>query len=106
MEIGHLLQNIPSGLDAEIFETIIDSRHIKIERIISKGHITKENDWYDQDRNEWVMVIQGNATLRFEKDAEVVHLAAGMYINIPAHTRHRVDWTDEHGETIWLAIHY
>jgi cupin 2 domain-containing protein len=44
--------------------------------------------------------------LRFEKGSLRVTLLPGDYIFIPAHERHRVEWTAEHEETVWLALHY
>jgi cupin 2 domain-containing protein len=35
-----------------------------------------------------------------------VHLSAGDYVNIEAHERHRVEWTREDIETVWLAVFY
>ena len=105
MQKSNILSNIPTNLNQEIFQDIISNDNIKIERIISKGHKSKEDEWYNQEKDEWVMVIKGNATLTFE-DAEDVDLGEGDYINIPAHMKHRVSWTDAKVETIWLAIHY
>ena len=78
---------------------------MRIERIISTGQKSPESGWYDQDDNEWVMVLKGAARLSFD-DRTSVHLREGDFINIPAHKRHRVDWTDPDKETIWLAVHY
>lgn len=75
-----------------------------IERIISKGHSTPEGEWYDQDQDEWVLLLQGKAVLSFE-DNSTINLASGDYLYIPAHERHRVEWTDPNGDCIWLAIH-
>ncbi|MCK4834823.1 MAG: cupin domain-containing protein, partial [Gammaproteobacteria bacterium] len=77
----------------------------KIERIISKGHSSPESGWYDQDKNEWVIVLKGSAVLLFSDDTSV-DLKAGDFIDIKAHTKHRVKWTDPDIETVWLAVHY
>ena len=82
-----------------------DGDGVHIERIISKGHNSAESGWYDQDRNEWVMVLQGEAILLLEGGSPV-NLKAGDFMNIPAHQKHRVEWTDPDTETIWLAVHY
>ena len=101
----NLLQNIPSQIPREITETILNHSSCRIERIISKGQSSKEGFWYDQEQHEWVLIIQGEAQLRFE-DGKVITLKAGDYLNIPAHCKHRVDWTTADTETIWLAIFY
>ena len=79
------------------------SEGCKIGRIISKGHHSLDNYWYDQEKNEWVMVLKGSAGLICDK--EIIKMMPGDYINIPAHCKHRVEWTDPDIETIWLAIH-
>lgn len=103
-EFGNLYASIPANLDNELFELILKNENIKIERIISKGHISPETGWYDQTYNEWVVVIKGTATITFED--EELSMQPGSYINIPAHTRHKVACTNPEDETIWLAIHY
>lgn len=100
----NLLENIPFNLQEEIFQNILNHKEIKIERIISKGHCSAPDFWYDQNENEWVLLIKGEAKLQFEKN--IRHLFPGDYLNIPAHTRHRVQWTTLDEETIWLAIFY
>ena len=105
MNIGNLLNQIPDSLDKEFFETLAQSKHIHIERIVSKGHSSPESGWYDQDQNEWVMVLQGHAIIYFH-NGEETQLNAGDYINIPAHKKHRVEWTDLNQDTIWLAVYY
>ena len=67
--------------------------------------ISPESGWYDQDANEWVIVLKGEAKVSFE-NGDLFHLSAGDYLNIPAHIRHKVLWTTPDTETIWLAVHY
>lgn len=98
--------HVPNRIDDEIFETILHASDVTIERIISKGQASPPEFWYDQDRNEWVMVVQGQARLRFENGNEILELRSGDYVNIPAHCKHRVEWTDPDQVTIWLAVHY
>ena len=74
--------------------------------IFSKGHASPENFWYDQAQNEWLIVLKGHARLRFAEEDQAVEMKRGDYINIPAHCKHRVEWTDPNEETIWLAVHY
>ena len=106
VNIENIFSNLPDQIDKELFETINSSENLKIERIVSRGHRSPEDYWYDQDKHEWVMVLKGSAGLRFENEQETVKMIPGDYINIPAHCKHRVEWTDPDVETIWLAVHY
>ena len=105
-DMGSLLEGIPDELTDEFFETLCSSDHVKIERIVSKGHASPEGFWYDQEWNEFVLVVKGSAGLKIDGEADIVTLKAGNYVNIPSHVRHRVEWTDPSSETIWLAVHY
>lgn len=106
MKKGNLFENIPDAIPEEIFEDIVKAEGVRIERIVSKGHSSPETGWYDQEENEWVLVLQGEAVLRFEDGDETVRLSAGMHVNIPAHVKHQVEWTAPDRETIWLAVFY
>jgi cupin 2 domain-containing protein len=101
---GSFWHQIPACLPQEMIETIIKTDSIRIERIISQGHKSEPGFWYDQCENEWVMLLQGIATLEFEKDS--LQLLPGDYINIPAHCKHRIAATDDNLKTIWLTIFY
>jgi len=101
----NLLHDLPEDLQEEHFTTLLKTEHITLERIISKGHITPENEWYDQDHDEWVLLLAGSAQLTFG-DGEVLTLKQGDQLIIPAHRRHRVSKTATNQETIWLALHY
>ncbi|BBB26308.1 cupin domain-containing protein [Amphritea japonica] len=101
----NLFTNIPSDLPNELFTVLLENDHLTIERIVSRGQQTPENDWYDQDRHEWVLLVQGRARIAY-CDSEPVELSAGQYLHIPAHRKHRVEWTSPTEDCIWLAIHY
>lgn len=105
MTPGNIFAALPEDLSREVFEDLCRSRSVRIERIVSKGHTSPETGWYDQEENEWVMVLKGRATLEFE-DGTVCSLAAGDYVNIPAHAKHKVAWTEPDEETVWLAVFY
>lgn len=100
----NILQEIASNLPEEVFETLIHTNKLKIERIVSKGQHSEENFWYDQSQPEWVLVLKGEAHLEFEN--ALLELKAGDYVNIEAHRKHRVKWTTLEEETIWLAVFY
>ena len=102
---NNIFTSIPEDLSQEIFETLAANRFVKIERIISKGHASPQSGWYDQENNEWVIVVQGRARIAFEGEPSV-QLGCGDYINIPAHKKHKVVWTDPDTETVWLAVFY
>ncbi len=102
---GNIFANIPKNSEQELFEDLFKNDFIKIERIISYGNSSDENFWYDQSHSEWVLIIQGSATLQFEAH-ELFEMKKGDYIFIPPHKKHRVDSTDLNKPTIWLAIHY
>lgn len=106
MNVGNIFSNIPKAIQDELFETLAETGHCKIERIVSTGHSTPDTYWYNQEKNEWVMILKGSAGLLFEGISETFVMKAGDYVNIPAHSKHRVQWTDPKEETIWLAIHY
>jgi len=106
MTVGNIFSNIPKQIPDELFQTLAETTHCKIERIVSKSHSSPDTYWYDQEKNEWVMILKGSAGLLFEGSDEIVVMNAGDYVNIPAHSKHRVQWTDPKEETVWLAIHY
>lgn len=105
MKKSNIFDLIPATLKDELFEEIISKNGVKIERIASFGHVTPEFEWYDQRRDEWVILLQGEAVISFLNE-EDVRLKAGDYINIPAHKKHRVSWTKPDEDTIWLAVYY
>ena len=99
------LFEFPASLpDAEVSEPLIPDRGVLIERIISTGQTTPVGEWYDQDRDEWVALLQGNATLTYA-NGRSLDLKAGDHVLIPAHERHRVDRTSTSPPCIWLAVH-
>lgn len=99
--IFHLPTALPSE---ELFEPLVEKDHILIERIISTGQATPPGEWYDQDRDEWVILLQGEAILSYT-DGTQVQLKAGDYLFIPAHQKHRVEYTGSNPPCIWLAVH-
>ena len=105
MKSGNIYKNIPNDLSEEAFQCLAQNQQVKIERIVSMGHTSPASGWYDQEQDEWVLVLRGSATLSFADEAEV-NLEEGDYINIPAHKKHRVTGTSAATETIWLAVFY
>jgi len=105
VKTANIFACIPPALAEEFFETLAESDSVRIERIVSNGHATTEGEWYDQEWDEWVLLLAGSAGLLFEGEDAPRELAAGDYVMIPAHCRHRVSWTDPRRQTIWLAVH-
>lgn len=101
-----LLKNLPGALRDELIETLCESASIRIERIVSRGHRSPDGFWYNQEQNEFVLVIQGRACLVLENHDGEISLEAGDCLDIKAHVRHRVEWTAPDQETIWLAVYY
>ncbi len=102
---SNIFRNIPETLPEELIESLFKRDKVAIERIVSKGHITPTGEWYDQTQDEWILLIQGQAIIAYEKHNQTFHLNVGDYLLIPAHTRHRVEWTHPDLDTIWLAVH-
>jgi cupin 2 domain-containing protein len=103
-ELSNIFSDIPSTLPQELVQTLLAASSVRIERIVSKGHASAKDFWYDQDEHEWVLLVSGSARLQFED--KFVELKPGDFVNIPAHAKHRVDWTDPNEATIWLAVFY
>ncbi len=103
---GNLFAGIRGPLRDENITALITTPLMKIERIVSTGHASPPDFWYDQEWAEWVTIIAGSATILFEDEAEPRALEIGDYLLIPPHRRHRVTRTDPDRPTIWLAVHF
>lgn len=103
---GNLRLDLPHEMHEEYIQVLATGRDVHIERIVSQGHSTPTGTWYDQDRHEFVLLVQGAAGLRIEGEGADRELKPGDHILIPAHCRHRVTWTAPGCETIWLAVHF
>lgn len=102
----NLFDGIPSALREELFQTLAESGTIRVERIVSNGHATPAGEWYDQEWDEWVLLVSGGATLLFDDEAPPLIMIPGDHVIIPANYRHRVERTDTEQKTIWLAVHF
>jgi cupin 2 domain-containing protein len=103
---GNILSDLPVTTHAEHVDTLADTPNVRIERIVSTGQTTPDDQWYDQPHDEWVMVVQGAARLIVDDCTEERALGPGDWVLLPAHCRHRVSWTDPTTQTVWLAIHF
>jgi cupin 2 domain-containing protein len=102
----NLPDHLPDHLKDELFDTLLQTPAFHLERIVSRDHCSPPGFWYDQDENEWVILLKGSAGLRFEGQEGIFVLNPGDYLHIDRHQRHRVEWTDPQQETVWLAVHY
>ncbi len=103
--LENIFANIPDTLNNEVFQTLSQNAGVRIERIISQGQATPEGEWYDQEWDEWVLLLSGEAELLFYGNDIPFRMKPGDYIMIPSHRRHRVTWTDPQVQTVWLAVH-
>jgi cupin 2 domain-containing protein len=101
-ERRNLLDRV-GDLPEELTEELLSRGNVRIERIVSRGHASPRGFWYDQKEDEWVAVLSGRARLAVEGDG-VLEMGPGDWAWLPAHRRHRVDWTDPETETVWLAV--
>ena len=102
----NIFAGIPVALPYELIEVLSAADTVRIERIVSTGHASPDGFWYDQETDEWVLLLRGAARLQFEGDETAIAMKPGDYLQIRAHTRHRVEWTDPQQPTIWLAVHF
>jgi cupin 2 domain-containing protein len=101
---ANLFADLPQQLPEELVTVLLESARVRVERIVSHGHASPAGFWYDQVDHEWVVLLRGAATVRFEDEA--VELKPGDWLNIPAHKKHRVEWSTPSEPTVWIAVHY
>jgi cupin 2 domain-containing protein len=106
VDTASLLADLPETLPEERFETLLETSGFRLERILSLGHATPAGEWYDQTSDEWVLLVRGEARLRIEGRADELSMQPGDTVWLPAHCRHRVEWTTPLEVTVWLALHY
>jgi cupin 2 domain-containing protein len=102
--VTNIFDDLPRNLPKEVVQTLVRAADVRIERIISHGHASPADFWYDQPQSEWVIVLKGAARLQFEDG--MVEMRVGDFINIPAFKKHRVDWTTPDEPTVWLGVRY
>lgn len=101
---NNLFAILPSRMPDELTTILIETVNVRIERIVSQGHVSPPGFWYDQNEAEWVVVLKGAARLQFED--RTVEMWPGDLVKIPAHQKHRVEWTTPDEPTVWLAVFY
>lgn len=105
-DVTNLFRDLPAAFPQEHVEMLAGSPHVRVERIVSLGHASPVGFWYDQEQTEFVVLLSGAARLRFEGDDRVIEMRPGDWLTIPAHRRHRVEWTDPTTPSVWLAVHF
>jgi hypothetical protein len=75
--ITNIFDDLPQHLPKELVQTLIRAADVRIERIVSHGHASPADFWYDQPQHEWVIVLKGAARLQFEDSNYWVATAAG-----------------------------
>jgi cupin 2 domain-containing protein len=98
----NIFANLPKGMNREDFLTLFENASAKVERIVSHSHSSPPGFWYDQDWDEWLIIMRGSATLEFE-GKKLVELKEGDYLTIAKHVKHRVARTS--AQAVWLAVH-
>ena len=106
MQRLNLLAPLATQPPDEVTHELLQGGPFCLKKIVSTGQATPPGEWYDQETDEWVLLLAGAAELRFEDEASPCVLQPGDAIQIAAHRRHRVAWTDPNQETIWLTLHY
>jgi cupin 2 domain-containing protein len=102
---GNLLADPLAPQAEEQIERLAGGPHFRIERIVSTGQASPPGFWYDQPEDEFVVLLVGAARLSFQEGGRSLDLRPGDWIEIPAHARHRVEWTQAVPPTVWLAVY-
>jgi len=103
---GNLFADVSAHRAQEQVTELLTAPSVVIERIVSTGHSSAPDFWYDQEWAEWVILLAGSARLLFADEEAARELKPGDYIHIRPHARHRVEATDAAQPTVWLAVHY
>lgn len=103
---GNLFANLTAPASEEEFLPLLQAPGLRIERIVSTGQASPPGFWYDQPQGEWVLLLAGEAHLRFADEAEARHLQPGDWLTIAPHRKHRVEWTSSLPAAVWLAVHH
>jgi cupin 2 domain-containing protein len=99
MQTGNLLADATPPQMGERCETILRHKNLVIERIISSAATTPCA--YVQLQDEWVVLVQGEATLRVAGKSLV--LKAGDHLFLAAGVPHSVE--EVSAGALWLAVH-
>jgi len=105
LRCGSLFAGLPAAAAAETVEELLAGGRFLLKRIVSTGQATPPGTWYDQDDDEWVVLLSGGAGVLVAGEPAARVLAPGDWLLLPAGCRHRVEWTESGRPTVWLALH-
>lgn len=99
------IYNQPDNIKGEeIFEILQKGEGTIIEKISTIKQYSEPGQWYDQELDEWVLLLKGKAVIEI-KNESLIALDEGDYIFLPAHKIHRIKQTSNNPPCIWLAVH-
>jgi cupin 2 domain-containing protein len=88
----------------EVLIDLYKNKNCFVEKIISTGQVTPENQWLEEDSDEWVILLQGESEISFF-NGDIFKMGRGDYLLIPSNTKHRVESTSVNPPCIWVALH-
>ncbi len=100
------LSKVPAASEGEVVEEFLRTPAVRFERIVSHGQVSPPGFWYDQEEHEWVMVLSGKAVIAIQGSPTSITLGPADALHLPAHVRHRVEWTDPSQPTVWCAVYW
>jgi cupin 2 domain-containing protein len=101
----NIYENIPGWFPDEKTDVLYENPDCRIERVLSYGQATPEGKWYDQEEQEWIVLLEGTAKLLMFPDEEIF-MRKGDTFFIEARRRHRVVFTSENPACVWLCIFF
>ena len=96
---GRLPGGASAPVSGEHVERLLADRGVTVEHILS-GELELPVEYF-QDDDEWVTVVEGEATL--DVDGETIEMTAGAWVFLPRRTPHRL--LEVRPGTRWLAVH-
>lgn len=99
------LLRLPENWDGceEYTETMLSGDNWRLERIISRGHVSPEGFWYEQNEDEWGRGAPRRGRNHVGRRNEM-HVKKRRKRAYSAKCRHRVSRTSENPECIWLCF--
>lgn len=102
MELKNIFAGVAEVGEEESFNTLVKSPNCRVERIVASGHDSPKGMWYDQENDEFILLLQGEATMEFEDG--MVEMKAGDYLHIPKNCKHRLDKSSVSPACVFLCV--